>query len=83
MMGLVERLLRIAMIGSNMIGKWQRRGKCRIRLDLTNGMRLEPLTHVTDESRTMLSGGLATRHQSTPCARTNGVSVILALPLPL
>jgi hypothetical protein len=39
-------------------------------------MRIAALTTVTDESRTMLSSGLAT-------ARTNAVSVISALPFTL
>jgi hypothetical protein len=41
-----------------------------------NGMRIAALTNVTDESRTMLSGGLAS-------ARTNVGSVIAALPFTL
>jgi hypothetical protein len=40
---------------------------------LSSGMRLAPLTNVADESRTMLAIGLAK-------ARTNGWSVIAALP---
>jgi hypothetical protein len=39
-------------------------------------MRLAPLTTVADESRTMLSSGLAT-------ARTNAGSVMTALPFTL
>jgi len=46
-------------------------------------MRLAPLTSVTDESRTMLSDGLATRRRSTLRARTNDVSVISAPPFTL
>ena len=34
-------------------------GNVEIRLDLSNGMRITALTNVADESRTMLSGGLA------------------------
>jgi len=46
-------------------------------------MRLAPLTNVTDDSRTMLRDGLATRRRPTPRARTNDVSVISALPFTL
>ena len=49
-------------------------GNVEIRLDLTNGMRIATLANVADESRTMLISGLAQ-------ARTNGRSVISALPL--
>ncbi len=52
-------------------------------LDLSNGMRLAPLTHVTDDSRTMLRDELAPRRRLTPRARTHDVSVISALPLTL
>jgi hypothetical protein len=41
-----------------------------------NGMRIAALTNVTDESRTMLTSGLAT-------ARTNAGSVMSALPFTL
>jgi hypothetical protein len=51
-------------------------GNVEIRLDLLNGMRIAALTNVTDESRTMLSSGLAQ-------ARTNAGSVISALPFAL
>jgi hypothetical protein len=68
--------LRIAIVCSKIVNERQRHGKHRIRLDLLNGMRLAPLATVADESRTMLSGGLAT-------ARTIGVSVISALPFTL
>jgi len=51
-------------------------GNVEIRLDLMNGMRITALTNVTDESRTMLSSGLAQ-------ARTNAGSVISALPFAL
>jgi hypothetical protein len=51
-------------------------GERRIRLDLLNGMRIAALTTVTDDSQTLLSGGLAT-------ARTIGWSVISALPTTL
>jgi hypothetical protein len=59
-----------------MVDERQRHGKLRFRLDLLNGMRLAPLTTVADESRTMLSRGLAT-------ARTIDASVISALPFTL
>jgi hypothetical protein len=65
--------VRIAIVCSKIDNERQRHGKRRIRLDLTNGMRLAPLTNVTDESRTMLTSGLA-------IARTNAGSVIAALP---
>ncbi|MGP1684051.1 MAG: hypothetical protein ACTS8S_17160, partial [Giesbergeria sp.] len=45
---------------SIMVSERQRHGKRRNRLDLSNGMRLTPLTNVTDESRTMLRTGLTT-----------------------
>jgi hypothetical protein len=67
----------------NIVDERQRHGKRRNRLDLSNGMRLSPLTNVTDDSRTMLSGGLTPRRQLTPWARTNDVSVISALPFTL
>ncbi|PMX94521.1 hypothetical protein C1X54_38700, partial [Pseudomonas sp. GW460-13] len=50
--------LRMAMACSTIVDEWQRHGKRRIRLDLSNGMRLAPLTTVADESRTRLSSGL-------------------------
>jgi len=59
-----------------MVDERQRHGKRRIRLDLSNGMRLAPLTTVADESRTMLTSGLAT-------ARTNAASVMMAPPFTL
>jgi hypothetical protein len=55
------------------INERQRYGNRRIRLDLLNGMRIAALTNVTDESRTMLTSGLAQ-------ARTNAGSVNSALP---
>jgi hypothetical protein len=58
------------------INERQRHGKRRIRLDLLNGMRIAALTTVADESRTMLSCGLA-------IARTIDGSVIAALPFAL
>jgi hypothetical protein len=67
----------------NIVDERQRHGKRRNRLDLTNGMRLSPLTNVTDDSRTMLRDGLAPRRPITPRARTNDVSVISALPFTL
>lgn len=51
-------------------------GNVEIRLDLSNGMRIAALTTVADDSRTMLINGLAK-------ARTNGRSVISALPFTL
>ena len=51
-------------------------GNVEIRLDLSNGMRIAALATVADDSRTMLINGLAK-------ARTNGRSVISALPFPL
>jgi hypothetical protein len=68
---------------STIVDERQRHGKRRIRLDLSNGMRLAPLATVADDSRTMLSNGLATRRPTTPRARTNDVSVISALPFAL
>jgi len=47
------------MASSTIVDEWQRYGKRRSRLDLSNGMRLTPLTTVADESRTMLKSGLA------------------------
>jgi hypothetical protein len=61
------------MIHSTMVEGRQRHGNRQIRLDLLNGMRITALATVADESRTMLLSGLA-------IARTNGVSVISALP---
>jgi len=75
--------LRIAIICSKIVNERQRYGSRRIRLDLMNGMRLTPLTTVADDSRTMLSGGLAPGRPETLRARTNAVSVISALPLTL
>jgi hypothetical protein len=51
----------------------QRHGNRHIQLNLLNGMRITALATVADESRTMLLSGLA-------IARTNGGSVISALP---
>jgi hypothetical protein len=68
--------LRIAIARSRLVNEGQRHGRRRIRLDLLNGMRLAPLATVADESRTMLINGLA--H-----ARTNGGSVMSALPFTL
>ena len=51
-------------------------GNVEIRLDLSNGMRIAALATVADDSRTMLINGLAQ-------ARTNGWSVISALPFTL
>jgi hypothetical protein len=71
------------MLYSNIVNERQRHGKRRIRLNLMNGMRITALTTVTDDSRTMLSRGLAPRRRNTPQARTNAVSVISALPFTL
>jgi hypothetical protein len=68
---------------STIVEERQRHGKRRIRLDLSNGMRLAPLTTVTDDSRTMLRGGLTPRRGLSPWARTNDGSVIAALPFAL
>jgi hypothetical protein len=68
--------LRIAIVCSKIANERQRHGKRRIRLDLLNGMRISALTTVADESRTMLSSGLAT-------ARTIAGSVIATLPFTL
>jgi hypothetical protein len=68
--------VRIAIVCSKIDNERQRHGKRRIRLDLMNGMRIAALTNLTDESRTMLSSGLAQ-------ARTNAGSVIAALPFTL
>ena len=46
-------------------------------------MRLSPLTTVTDDSRTMLTGGLALQRLSPLRARTNAYSVISAPPFTL
>jgi hypothetical protein len=58
----------------------QRHGKRRFRLDLSNGMRLAPLTTVADEFRTMLRSGLTPQRPTTPQARTNDGSIISAQP---
>jgi hypothetical protein len=68
---------------STIVDERQRHGKRRIRLDLSNGMRLAPLTNVVDDSGTMLNSGLTARCLLTPCARTNDLSVIAALPFTL
>jgi hypothetical protein len=71
------------MVCSTIVDERQRHGKRRIRLDLSNGMRLAPLATVADESRTMLRSGLTPWRLTTPRARTNDVSVISALPFAL
>ena len=48
-----------------------------------NGMRIAALTTVNDDSRTMLSGGLAPQRLTPLRARTNAYSVIAALPFTL
>jgi hypothetical protein len=75
--------LRIAMACSIIVDERRRHGKRRNRLDLSNGMRLAPLTNITDDSRTMLRDGLALRRRLTPRTRTNDVSVISASPFTL
>ena len=75
--------LRTVMACSNSVDERQRHGKRRIRLHLTNGMRIAALTNVADDSQTMLLGGLALWRPQTPQARTNDVSVISALPFTL
>jgi hypothetical protein len=71
------------MICSIIVHERLRHGKRRNRLDLTNGMRLAPLTNVTDDSRTMLLSGLAPRRGSSSRARTNALPVISAPPFTL
>jgi hypothetical protein len=56
----VSSRLRIAIACSKIVDERQRHGRRGIRLDLLNGMRIAALTTVADESRTMLSSGLAT-----------------------
>jgi hypothetical protein len=68
---------------SNIVDERQRHGKRRIRLDLSNGMRITALATVADDPRTMLNSGLTTRRPITPRVRTNDVSVISALPFTL
>jgi hypothetical protein len=75
--------LRIAIVCSKIVNERQRHGSRRFRLDLMNGMRIAALTTVADDSRTMLSGGLAPQRPQTLRARTNAVSVISALPFTL
>jgi len=71
------------MVCSKIVNERQRHGKRRIRLDLSNGMRIAALTTVADDSRTMLTSGLTSRRRTTLRARTNAVSVISALPFTL
>ncbi|MBK9217728.1 MAG: hypothetical protein IPL70_14825 [Uliginosibacterium sp.] len=47
------------MARSIIVEERRRHGKRRNRLNLSNGMRLTPLTTITDDSRTMLKNGLA------------------------
>jgi hypothetical protein len=68
---------------SKLVSERQRHGKRRFRLDLSNGMRLTPLTTVADDSRTRLNSGLTQQRGQSLRARTNGWSVISALPFPL
>jgi hypothetical protein len=68
---------------STIVDERQRHARRRSRLDLSNGMRLAPLTTVADDLRTMLRSGLAPRRPITPRARTNDVSVMSALPFAL
>jgi hypothetical protein len=71
------------MVCSILISERPRQGKRRFRLDLSNGMRIAALTTVADDSRTMLTGGLALQRRPTPQARTNANSVISAPPFTL
>jgi hypothetical protein len=71
------------MVCSTIVDERQRHARRRSRLDLSNGMRLAPLTTVADDLRTMLSSGLAPQRPITPWARTNDVSVMTALPFAL
>jgi len=48
-----------------------------------NGMHITVLTTVADDSRTMLSGGLAPQRLTSLRPRTNAYSVISALPFTL
>jgi len=66
-----------------MVDERQRHARRRNRLTLLNGMRLAPLATVADDSRTMLSHGLATQRLSPLRARTIDASVIPALPFAL
>jgi predicted N-acetyltransferase YhbS len=45
-------------------------------------MRIAALTTVADDSRTRLNNGLTQQRGQSPRARTNGLSVISALPFP-
>jgi hypothetical protein len=71
------------MVCLTIVDERQRHARRRSRLDLSNGMRLTPLTTVADDLRTMLRNGLAPPRPTTPRARTNDVSVIAALPFTL
>jgi hypothetical protein len=71
------------MLCSTTVDERQRHGRRRFRLDLSNGMRLAPLTTVADDPRTMLTSGLANVALRSPRARTNDMSVIAALPFTL
>jgi len=75
--------LRIAIVCCKIVNEWQRHGSRRIRLDLMNGMHITVLTTVADDSRTMLSGGLAPQRLTSLRPRTNAYSVISALPFTL
>jgi hypothetical protein len=63
----------MAMACSKIVNERRRHGKRPIRLDLLNGMRIAALATVADDSRTMLSCGLAK-------ARSIDGSVISAPP---
>ncbi|MFC4524985.1 hypothetical protein, partial [Cupriavidus pinatubonensis] len=65
---------------SKIVSERQRHGKRQFRLDLSNGMRIAALTTVADDSPTMLNNGLTQQRGQSPRARTNGISVISALP---
>jgi hypothetical protein len=68
---------------SNIVDERQCHGKRRIRLDLSNGVRIAALATVADDPRTMLNSGLTARRPTTPRVRANDVSVISALPFTL
>jgi hypothetical protein len=71
------------MLCSTIVDERQHHARRRSRLDLSNGMRLAPLATVADDLRTMLRSGLATVALRTPRARTNDLSVMMALPFTL
>ena len=58
-------------------------GNVEFDINLSNGMRIAALTNVADDSRTMLSNGLATQWMQPLRVHTNDLSVISALPFTL